>query len=131
MPTYEYRCTKCEHTQDAFRSIAERQNGPECEECGSETKQRITAVNIGAYSTKVMEPFESPANPGKVITSHRAMEEDMKRSGCRRWEGLDQERKEVKRKSDASNAKLEKAVDENLKKQIAQMPTDKRKRLGL
>jgi putative FmdB family regulatory protein len=119
MPIYTYKCYDCETTQEAHRNMKERKNAPQCE-CGGETRQIITAVNIGAYSTKVMEPFISPAS-GKPIETERARREDMKRSGCRPWEGLEQEKKEVERKKKYNDEKLDKAVTNELHKTAAKM----------
>ena len=92
---------------------------PTCE-CGGETKKIMNVCQIGAYSTKVMEPFESPAS-GKPITSEREKREDMKRTGCRPWEGQEQERKEVERKKKYNDEKLDKAVTSELHKTAAKM----------
>ena len=120
MPLYTYKCNTCENEQDAVRKIAEMHDTPDCEECGSETRKIITPVNIGAFSTKVMEPFESPAS-GKVIASERARREDMKRTGCRPWEGQEQEQKEVARKKKYNDEKLDKAVTKELHKTAAKL----------
>jgi len=119
VPTYTYRCLECETEQDAFRRMADYMDCPTCE-CGGETKKIMNVCQIGAYSTKVMEPFESPAS-GKPITSEREKREDMKRTGCRPWEGQEQERKEVERKKKYNDEKLDKAVTSELHKTAAKM----------
>ena len=35
MPTYDYKCSKCEHIFEQFRTIAKRNDPSECPECGS------------------------------------------------------------------------------------------------
>lgn len=44
MPTYTFRCP-CGEVKDAFRSIANREDGPICE-CGQKMAKIITPVNI-------------------------------------------------------------------------------------
>lgn len=44
MPTYSYKCNKCEKDFDRIRSISDREDGGQCPSCGSdETKQTLTA----------------------------------------------------------------------------------------
>jgi putative FmdB family regulatory protein len=40
MPTYEYECTKCGHTFEAFQSITEKALS-RCPKCGSRVKRLI------------------------------------------------------------------------------------------
>ena len=44
MPIYTYGCDKCERVTDAYRPMAEREQGPEC--CGQPMKQRIVPPMI-------------------------------------------------------------------------------------
>jgi putative FmdB family regulatory protein len=41
MPTYEYRCTKCEHTLEAFHGMTEEPR-VECPQCGARCARVIT-----------------------------------------------------------------------------------------
>jgi len=44
MPTYDYKCTKCEHEFSKVESIKEHDpNKVKCPECGAEVKQLLTA----------------------------------------------------------------------------------------
>ena len=42
MPIYEYGCPSCGRSEDAFRKIAESDNGPEC--CGAVMNRKISPV---------------------------------------------------------------------------------------
>lgn len=46
---YTYRCNLCEHTQDANRSMSDRDNAPDCAECGADMKKVITKVEVNGY----------------------------------------------------------------------------------
>ena len=129
MATYTYRCVECERDTEKWNKIADMHDSPICE-CGGETKKIMNVCNIGAFSTKVMQPYLSPVD-NKPINSMRQRQYDMESNGCRPWEGIAQEKKVVDEKKKRNNAKLDKAVDTELSKQISQMPSAKRKKLGL
>ena len=114
---------------EAFRKMADMHDSPTCE-CGGDTKKIMNVCQIGAHSTKVADSYESPAS-GNVITSERARQYDMESNGCRPWEGIAQEKKEVARKRKHNDEKLDKVVTEDMTKQISQMSSEKRKTLGL
>lgn len=46
MPIYEYRCKECDHVTDAYRSVDNRNDVPECESCSGETKKIISAYHM-------------------------------------------------------------------------------------
>ena len=129
MPTYTYRCNTCDEDTEKWNKIADMHDSPICE-CGGETKKIMNVCNIGAFSTKVAAAYESPID-GKAITSERARQYDMESNGCRPWEGIKQEKKAVESQKKINNAKLDKAVDTEMSKQISAMPSAKRKKLGL
>ncbi|WP_263788782.1 FmdB family zinc ribbon protein [Salinibacter grassmerensis] len=64
MPTYEYRCTDCEHDFALEASVAEYEEGlgADCPECGSsETTRRLGSVVISTGSS-------DPARKGGCCT---------------------------------------------------------------
>ena len=130
MPTYTYRCNKCDEDTEKFNKMADMHDSPTCE-CGGETKKIMNVCNIGAFSTKVMQPYQSPVDGKTVITSQRQRQYDMESNGCRPWEGIKQEKEAVDKQKKINNKKLDKAVDTEMSKQISQMPSAKRKKLGL
>jgi len=46
MPTYDYRCTSCEHTWESFHSI-KADPIKECPECHQETAKRVIGIGGG------------------------------------------------------------------------------------
>ena len=64
MPTYDYKCEKCDHTFEESLKIVDRRAPTEspCSECGGEVKQIIVAPYFGydnihtRHSTKNKEP---------------------------------------------------------------------------
>ena len=46
MPTYEYRCRKCDHELEAFQSITAKPLR-KCPECGRNELQRLISVGAG------------------------------------------------------------------------------------
>ena len=119
MPTYTYRCLKCETEVDAFRRMADYNDCPTCQ-CGSDTKKIMNVCQIGAFSTKVMEPYLSPVT-NKPINTLRARDRDMKENGCRPWEGVKAEKQEVERKKKYNEEKMDKVVEKELHKTAAKM----------
>ena len=51
MPTYDYKCEKCDHTFEESLKIADRSALTEspCSECGGEVKQIIVSASGFAY----------------------------------------------------------------------------------
>lgn len=81
-------------------------------------------------------PMVLPDTPGYVspvtglwVEGRRQRREDLKRSGSRPWEGLEQERKEAARAKACEAAKVEKRLEEAVMTTWYAMPPDKRRRL--
>ena len=51
MPTYDYKCEKCDHTFEESLKIVDRRAPTEspCSECGGEVKQIIVSASGFAY----------------------------------------------------------------------------------
>ena len=43
MPIYDFSCTICGNTQESIRSIADRFQGPVCEQCGGLMEYQLSA----------------------------------------------------------------------------------------
>lgn len=110
MPTYEARCESCGTETEYIRAIVACLDTPEC--CGHKMKKVILSAPRGFVENIA---YQSPVD-GRPILSKRAREEDLRRHGCREWEGLEQEKKYAARaKADiewADEAKIEKWVGE-------------------
>lgn len=62
MPTYEYRCTQCDHVFDCLQRVGDP--APACPKCGSPTRKVFSSVGLifkgkGFYSTDNRKPAPS------------------------------------------------------------------------
>jgi putative FmdB family regulatory protein len=54
MPTYDYRCAKCNHTHEDFRSIPDRDAVHPCPSCGSmDVSREFNAPPMAAVDTNL------------------------------------------------------------------------------
>lgn len=82
MPVYTTRCPSCATRDTVFRRVDERDvNLPYCQ-CGARVERVIDKPMVIAE----IAPYESPANPGKWITSRSERREDMRQAGALEWE---------------------------------------------
>lgn len=72
--------------------------------------------------------YESPID-GRVISGRAARREDLRRSGCREWEGMEQEKKEAHRWKVENERKLDQKLEQNLWRAWYSMSPDKRKKM--
>lgn len=100
---------------------------PDCE-CGAKTKRVILSAPMGYvhFPAAGGQGYVSTVS-GKFIDTKRAREDDLKRHGCRPYEGFEQEQKEANRK----NAYEEKKADVKLEAAVStayhQLSPEKRK----
>lgn len=87
MPIYEAVCLKCGKYHEYVTSVARCQETPEC--CGEKTRKSIFSAPMG-FCENIH--YQSPID-GRAITTKQARIEDLKRNGCRPWEGMEQETK--------------------------------------
>lgn len=120
MPIYESLCLKCGTSHEYIRTVSNCMDTPVC--CGTPTDKRIFSAPSGIVD---IPAYESPAT-GKWITSRSERREDLKRAGCREWEGMDSERKEAARQKQYLEEKQDKALDETVRKAWAQLPPSKK-----
>lgn len=108
MPLYTFRCGQCGSTATEFRKIAERNDGPECRHGpGAMRMQRI----IEAPAVQADLPGYTSPIDGRWIEGRRARAEDLKRNGCRPWEGMEAEKKEAERRANEIDHAHERAVE--------------------
>jgi putative FmdB family regulatory protein len=55
MPTYLYECPHCGHTQEAQRAMDERDNAPQCEQCGEEMARKFVDAPFTVRVTHISE----------------------------------------------------------------------------
>ena len=63
---------------------------------------------------------------GLWVEGRRARREDLKRSGCRPWEGLEQEKKEAKRQEAYTDARIDESLTKTASEAFYQLPPSKR-----
>lgn len=64
-------------------------------------------------SVKQFEAFESPST-GRVISTYRDLDRDMKESGCRPYEGLANERREADKVLQEKDRRMESIINETV-----------------
>lgn len=106
MPLYRYQCPDCGHACDEFRSIAARHDGPTCHGCQRDMELRIMPTAVHAD----LPGYQSPID-GRWIEGRAARNEDLKRNGCRPWEGLATEQAEAAKAREAADAQLERTLE--------------------
>lgn len=57
--------------------------------------------------------YESPVS-GKWVEGRKARREDLKRTGCRAWEGMDQEKKEAARVREYSDQQFDRKLESHV-----------------
>lgn len=72
--------------------------------------------------------YTSPID-GHLVSGRVQRREDLKRNGCRPWEGMDQERKEAARRVDYHERGLDAKVTESAHRAFYQMEPSKRRAL--
>lgn len=129
MPLYEYECHLCEHIQDTFRSIADRHDAPECDNCSFPMTLMISAVRGNVkFPSAAGHEYISPTT-GKAITTQRARVDDLKRSGCRPYEGFEQESKHAKKVKAEEDKKADVKLEDNIRRAYHQLSPSKRRTL--
>lgn len=121
MPTYVYKCHNG-HNFERILRVSEYKEPQICE-CGADSEQQITCPMV-----MVMQDvsYASPID-GKPITSRKARQEDMARSGCVEY---DPSMIEYQKKRHArEDADLDRKVEEVVEKEILSMPAVKREKL--
>lgn len=104
MPMYTCVCDQCGRSEVIFRHIANRDsNLPACH--GSMRR----AVEAPTVQTD-LPGYQSPID-GRWIEGRRARTEDLKRSNCRPWEGMESERKEAIKRAQAADADFGKKIE--------------------
>lgn len=120
MPVYSYACPTCGATSDAYRKVDDRHDCPRC---------LTPACYNGRMQLRIMptfvrpdiEPYESPID-GRVINSRVQRAEDLKRNGCRPYEGREQEQKEVDRQRAYAEAKRNEQLEASAHNAFNNMP---------
>lgn len=129
MPVYEHECEACRNVVDAIRTVDERKAFDPCEFCGTATHVRL---NISACMGIVDFPAAGgreyvSTTTGRVISSARQRKDDLKRSGCRPYEGFEQETKEANRRKAYEDKKADEKLHDAVATAYHQLPPEKRR----
>ncbi len=73
-----------------------------------------------------LPPYESPID-GHIVDGRRARREDLKRSGCRPYEGFDQEKKEADKVQAANERQMDQLAEKMAHRAWAEAPERVRK----
>jgi putative FmdB family regulatory protein len=118
MPLYTYKCAACGSLETAFRKIAERNDAPEC--------HGLMARIVEAPAVQPDIPsYQSPID-GRWIDGRKQRMEDLKRNGCRPWEGMANERREAIKRADEADKKLDAVLEKGLHETLNHMGVEKR-----
>lgn len=75
-----------------------------------------------------MPAYVSPAS-GRRITTRTERQRDLKETGSRPWEGLEQEKKEAARARAEKEKKLDAKIEDTIRREYHQLPPAKRREL--
>jgi predicted nucleic acid-binding Zn ribbon protein len=120
MPVYESVCLNCGKYHEYIRTVSNCLDTPEC--CGIKTDKRILSAPMGIVD---IPAYESPAT-GKWITSRSERKEDLKRSGCREWEGMEAEKQEAENRKKYEEEAQDKSLDHVVRQAWADLPPSKK-----
>jgi putative FmdB family regulatory protein len=73
MPTYDYECTKCEHTFEVFQQMKDK-HLTKCPKCGAKLKRLIGSGSgiifkgSGFYATDYKKPAKDSSSSNPVTT---------------------------------------------------------------
>jgi hypothetical protein len=123
MPVYQAVCLSCGKYHEYIRRVADCLDTPEC--CGTATSKRILSAPMMRADIAPWDAYESPAT-GRLITSYAERREDMKRAGCRDWEGQDVERREAAKRKAQDEAKADAALDTTVRSAWAALSPSKK-----
>jgi hypothetical protein len=123
MPMYTTRCGQCGRRQTIFRHVSTRD--AELPVCHGAAMQRV----IEAPAVHADLPgYQSPID-GKWVEGRRARTEDLKRSNCRPWEGMETERKEAVKRAEEADRKFETQIERGIAETFNNMSAEKQRAL--
>ena len=66
VPVYDYKCQKCNRTQDEVRTVDNRHDCPKCSSCGSPTEKVISAPSMVIPD---IQPYRAMAGDRRMVNS--------------------------------------------------------------
>ena len=125
MPIYEAQCKQCGQVEDYYQTASNCHKTPWC--CGEAMTKVILTAPFGVVD---IPAYKSPVS-GKWINSRRERAEDLKQTGSRPWEGMEQEQKEADRLKAYTEAEQDKKLEKTIESTIRQLPEAGKAELGL
>lgn len=115
------RCIYCQSVSDVGDKDID------CSVCGLSNKLTpfVSMPMLQASTARAFDAYESPAT-GKVITSHTERKYDMQSSGCREWEGADQEKKHAAKVKAAEENEFDSKLTQWVGEAYQQLPPEKK-----
>ena len=115
------RCIYCQRVSNVAEDTID------CPACGLANKLTpfVSMPMLNASTAREFEAYESPAT-GKVITSHQARKYDMQASGCRDWEGVEQEKKYAAKAKIEEDQRQEQKIEQWVGETYQQLPAEKK-----
>lgn len=124
MPLYEYECPKCDYGRvTRFKSLANYAEVEHCQLCSNPLRKVISTPMVRGDIT----PYRCPVT-GKAITSRKAHEENLQRTGSRVLEKGEREAAEKFRME--SERKLERSLEETAARTVASWTPEKKELLA-
>lgn len=123
MPGYSYRCGNHHETTKFFR-VRDYVEAVDCEYCDLAAVRIFTAPVMVKVACDVR--YDSPID-GRIITSHAARREDLKRHDCVEYDP--EMKKDAERRQRERTEQFEAAVEETVCHEISRMPAQKKAQL--
>lgn len=124
MPMYRVMCDSCGSSHVIFRKINERDcDMPQCL-CFGIMRRIVEAPAVRADLPGYTSPID-----GRWVEGRRARTEDLKRNGCRPWEGMESERKEATTRVADADRHFEKTIGEGIAEVYNGMSAEKQRAL--
>lgn len=124
MPLYTYKCWACAARRDIFKPLAQLNRSESCENCQATMERQLAApAVIGDYAG-----YTCPIS-NKWIEGRRAHEENLKKHGCRVYEGGETDAFRQSRRKEETE--LDRRVDETVEQFYEALPTEKREELAV
>jgi hypothetical protein len=117
---YEARCRECGKVEDYYRPSSKYLDTPFC--CGYQMEKVILTPPFGVVD---IPAYVSPVT-GKLIGSRSERREDLKRTGSREWEGMEQETKVAQERAKAEEKAQDAKLEESVVAAWNQLPSEKR-----
>lgn len=122
---YEAICDSCHSLTTYVRKVESRADTPICA-CGIKMRKVILSAPMGHVQADIC--YDSPID-GRPITNRHERIDDLKRSGCRPWEGMEQEKKEAARREGYADIALEKKLAHTTEKSLMEISETSRRAL--